>query len=285
MVAQVALSELQREGIDLNVGILPSARTIGRHLRPTVGAMCRTEAGIEFVTRQTVPGGNAIATAPVSVALLLPAVQSARAAARRTHSMNQLKQIGLALHMHHDRHKTFPPAYVADEDGKPLLSWRVTILPYLGQQALYGQFRLDEPWDSEHNKKLIARMPQLYRAPASNAEAGKTVYLTIRDDQAVFPGAEGVPIRDIKDGTSNTIMVVEASDAKAVPWTKPQDFEVDEKNPTAGLIGLRPGGFLALLSDGSVHLIDRHVGAEVIPAMLTRNGGEPVDPSRVRRRR
>ena len=84
----------------------------------------------------------------ILVALLLPAVQASREAARRAQCANNLKQIGLAFHNYHDAHKTFPPAYIPDKDGKPMHSWRVLILPYLEQQALYKRYNFDEPWDS-----------------------------------------------------------------------------------------------------------------------------------------
>ena len=85
--------------------------------------------------------------------------------AARSQCINNLKQIGLAMHNYHAMHKTFPPAYTVDKAGKPLLSWRVLILPYLEQDALYKEFHLDEPWDSEHNRALIDRMPATYRCP------------------------------------------------------------------------------------------------------------------------
>ena len=183
MIAQVALGELSRQGIDLDVSILPSAGAIGRHLRPAVTVLRRsgtTEGGtgIELLSRQSVPGGSIGSTAPVGVALLLPAVRSARGAARRAASTNNLKQIALAMHNHHDASKEFPAAYSTDKQGKPLLSWRVKILPLIGQDALYRQFHLDEPWDSEHNKKLIPLMPPVYMAPGSTAGPGKTNYHT-----------------------------------------------------------------------------------------------------------
>ncbi len=87
--------------------------------------------------------------------------------------MNNLKQIGLAMHNYESTFGTFPPAYIADKaTGKPLLSWRVAILPFLEQDALYKQFHLDEPWDSAHNKTLIARMPPVYRSPGRRRQAG-----------------------------------------------------------------------------------------------------------------
>jgi len=281
MVAQLAMRDLGQEGLDINVSILPSAGAIGKHLRPAVVAVRRTESGIELLSRQTAPGGNLVAAAPIGAALLFPAVQSARGAARRASSMNNLKQFALALHVYHDAHKSFPPAFTADKDGKPLLSWRVAILPYIEQDALYKQFKLDEPWDSENNKKLIPMMPPIFKAPASKAGPGKTNYLAVRGEKTAFPGAKGVSLKDIPDGASNTVLLVEAGDQKAVVWTKPDDFQYDPDNPAQGLIGLRKRGFLAAFADGHVSFISQSVDA-AINAMFTRNGGENAQGSNLR---
>jgi hypothetical protein len=205
-------------------------------------------------------------------------VFAARDAALRTHSMNNLKQIGLAMHNYHDLHQTLPPAYRAENSGRPLLSWRVLILPYIDQQALYKEFHLDEPWDSQHNKKLIERIPAVYRSPGSKAAPGSTNYLTIRGPDTVFPGKDGVSFRQITDGTSNTILVVEASDEKAVVWTKPDDFEYNAADPQAGLVGLRSQGFLTAICDGSVRLIAPSIDKETLTRLILRNDGKPVPP-------
>ena len=270
------VSELQRQGIDVDVSLWPSAPAILRHLRPSTILVRRTEAGIEVVNRQTVPGASVGAAIPITVAVALPAVQAARAAAMRSQSMNNLKQIGLAMHNHHDVYKAFPGAYIADKEGKPLLSWRVKILPFVEASPLYDQFRLDEPWDSEHNKKLIARMPSVYRSPQSKAGPGMTTYLTVRGKDTMFPGAKAIGIRDITDGTSNTIMAVEATDEAAVIWTKPDDFQPNANNPFKGLVGPRSEGFLALLGDGSVRFIGRSIDPEVLRRLFERNDGEAV---------
>ncbi len=277
MLAQVASEEFSREGVELNASILPSAAAISPHLRPTVSAVRRTEAGIEMIARQTLPGGNIGTAAPVAVSLLLPAVQSARGAARRAASMNNLRQIALAMLNHESAFKRFPPAYTADKEGKPLLSWRVHILPFIEQEALYNQFHLDEPWDSEHNKKLIPLMPGEYRSPGGHAEPGKTNYLTVRGKDTAFPGDEKIGLRDIPDGTSRTIMALEVGDAAAVTWTKPDDFKYDEANPTAGLTGLHRGGFNTVFCDGSVRFIALSIDTAILKALFTRNGGEVVN--------
>jgi hypothetical protein len=274
--SEIAARELRREGIEVPPGLLPSARSIRRHLRPTVTTARRTPAGLEIVSRQTLPGSMSLSTGPIALGLLLPAVQKVREAAARTQSMNNLKQIGLAMHMYHDTSGTFPPAYRAGKGGKPLLSWRVLILPFIEQDALYKEFHLDEPWDSEHNKKLIGRMPRIYLSPASQAVPGKTNYLTVRGPNTAFPGAQGIRLADITDGTSNTIMVVEVPDRKAVIWTKPDDLEFNEKNPLDGLVGLWPGGFLAAFCDGSVRFISRSVDPTVLSNLFIRNDGNVI---------
>ncbi len=285
---QAVSSQMRREGYELDTSILPSIASISPHLRPTVSAVFMRENGIESLTRQSLPGSNVGTFTPVSIALLLPAVQSAREAARRSQGMNNLKQIGLAMHNYHDVTKAFPPSANVDEDGLPLLSWRVHILPFIEEQRLYEQFHLDEPWDSEHNRKLIAQMPTVYRSPNSVAEPGKTVYLGNAGKNGIFklPGEDqrgkskwpsGTQMREIRDGTSNTIMAVEAADSAAVIWTKPSDFEPDGDDPLKGLIGLHPGGFLAGLCDGSVRFIDMNIDKKSLQGMLTRDGGEIVD--------
>ena len=144
---------------------------------------------------------------------------------------------------------------------------------------MYRQFHLDEPWDSEHNKKLIPLMPQVYKAAGSNAGPGKTNYLTVRGPNTAFPGGKATRIADIRDGTSHTIMAVEVSDQKAVVWTKPDDFEYDQNNPLAGLVGLRPGGFNAIFCDGHVRFISEGIDREVLKLLFMCNAGLVIDGS------
>jgi hypothetical protein len=282
MAGHAAISRLRQEGIDVSSLALPAAPPILRHLRPGVCAVRRTATGIELVSRQSIPGGSLAATAPLTVGLALPAVQAAREAARKTYSMNNLKQLALALHMHHSTNENFPPAYTASKDGKPLLSWRVAILPFIEQTRLYEQFHKDEPWDSPHNKKLLAMMPPTFRSPRSIATAGMTTYLGVAGPHGIFPGAKPVRLQDITDGTSNTIMLVEVPDAGAVPWTKPDDFVPDLDNPLHGLTGSWPGGFLAAFADGSVRAISYGTNAKTLKAVFTRDGGEVIGPTDIK---
>jgi hypothetical protein len=208
------------------------------------------------------------------VAALIPALVKARFAARRAVGSNNLKQMALAMHNYLDVYKTFPAHASYDKQGKPLLSWRVHILPFIEQENLYRQFHLDEPWDSAHNKKLIAKMPRVYQSPFSRAGPGKTTYVVPIGKNTIFPAdPKGVRIQDITDGTSNTIMIMEADDDHAVIWTRPEDLRVDPKQPLRGLGG-KAGRFLAAFADGSVHAISRTIELDTLRALFTRNGGE-----------
>ena len=206
-----------------------------------------------------------------------PAGDAKRDAGQRAESTNKMKQLALAMHNYHDTYKHLPPAYVASKDGKPLLSWRVLLLPYLERNDLYKQFHLDEPWDSPNNKKLIERMPTVYESPNSKVSGEwKTNYVTVRSEDTIFPGKKAISFREIRDGTSNTIMLVEANDDQAVIWTKPDDFEYDQQDPIRDLVGLWPDGFLAGLADGSVRFIWSSTNPTDLKAFFTRNGGEKV---------
>jgi hypothetical protein len=212
-------------------------------------------------------------------ARLAPVVAKVERASERAQASNNLKQIGVALHVYHDANRSFPAMANYDRAGKPLLSWRVHLLPYVEYGALYKEFHLDEPWDSDHNKKLIARMPRTYAAPGRPklAEAGKTTYLGVSAKDGMFPpGGRGVRIADVTDGASNTLFVVDVDDGHAAVWTKPEDLAVDPKDPLKGL-GFRYGdGFLGLYVDGSVHFIAKAVSKDTLNALFTRNGGESV---------
>jgi hypothetical protein len=210
--------------------------------------------------------------------VLQPQVQKVREAAARTQGSNNLKQIALAMHNYLDTHKTFPAHASYDKNGKPLLSWRVHILPYIEQQELYREFHLDEPWDSEHNRKLIAKMPKTYHSPLSKlGREGKTVYLVPVAKETIFPpGPDGVRIADITDGTSNTILIVAAADSHAVPWTKPADLKVKAKEPLAGLVERERDFIQVALADGSVRAIPTRINLTTLWALFTRAGGEVI---------
>jgi hypothetical protein len=271
---------MQQRGVNLDLSMLPPQKAIGPHLTPLVFSVRRTKSGIEITERSPLPGIGITQSAPIVFTLLwairTDSMTTFSEPAKRAQSINNMKMIMLAMHNYHDANKRFPPAYKADKEGKPLLSWRVLILPMIEQGELYKRFHLDEPWDSENNKKLIAKMPPEFRSPGSKAGSGKTNYLTVRGENTVFPGKEGVRIADITDGTAFTIAIVEAADEKAVIWTKPDDFEIDNQNPMKGLAGLHPGVFLVGFADGSIHTLSAVMDPEVLRGLFSRNGGEAV---------
>jgi hypothetical protein len=189
-----------------------------------------------------------------------------------------LQELALALHGYHSKHGHFPPNAVRSRDDKPLLSWRVALLPHLGQDDLYKQFKLDEPWDSEHNKKLIEKMPAVFRSPKRKGQQpGFTTYLAPIGDDFVFTGKDkGTAMKDIGDGTSNTIFLVDASDERAVIWTKPDDLVIDAKEPLKSLIGHYPNCFVVAFADSSVQQLPKNLPVKTLLALFTCNGGEVV---------
>jgi prepilin-type processing-associated H-X9-DG protein len=217
----------------------------------------------------------------IGPALLLPAVQAAREAARRAQCSNNLKQIGLAMHNTVSAENHFPPPAIYDKEGKPLLSWRVKILPYVGQDSLYRKFHLDEPWDSPHNMALVSQMPEVYAcpsAPSSNPRTnGETIYQVVVGAHTIFDDPKGVSLATITDGTSNTLLVCEA--ARPVPWTKPEDIVLPDDAPPVGIGPAHLGGFNVLFADGSVRLIKKSVDPSVLRAYATRDGNEVIPPS------
>ncbi len=218
---------------------------------------------------------NANQSLPILFSMLLPAIQQARGEARKMQSKNNLKQIAISHHNYLDTYNTFPAPAILDASGKPLLSWRVAVLPFIGEGALYKQFHLDEPWDSPHNKSLIPEMPVVYSLPNQNEVAtGHTPYQVVRGPGSLFEKDAGPKMREITDGTVNTILVVEAD--KPVVWTQPADFIPNTQNPSTGLGKTRKTGFQAALADGSVRFFDNTLDPMTLKALFTRNGGEAV---------
>ncbi|TWT76063.1 hypothetical protein Pla123a_28500 [Posidoniimonas polymericola] len=216
--------------------------------------------------------------------------------ARTEGRMQQLKQLALGILNFESANGSLPAmAALRDPKGRPLLSWRVAILPYLEEGDLWRRFRLDEPWDSPHNLALVAEMPDVFANPARPDlnRRGMTVYQVPVGPRTIFPTAadaelienrgftmaKGLTFRDITDGSSNTLMIVEVAPEHAVPWTKPADWQFHEANPLATLRQEGRSSFVAARADGSV----KPVSIEIPPAeflkALTRNGEEIRDLS------
>jgi prepilin-type processing-associated H-X9-DG protein len=201
--------------------------------------------------------------------LLLPAVQKVREAANRMSCQNNLKQIALGLLNYHDRYGRFPPPVVRDSSGKPLHSWRVAVLPFVGEESLYKEFHLDEPWDSDHNRQLLERMPRVYAEPMEGSTS-MTVYQVFTGPRTAFEDPRGQNLASFTDGPANTLLVVES--ARPVRWTEPID-------PALPLANRHNGAFNAAFADGSVRSLQTNIDEQVLRALVTRNGGEVVQLS------
>lgn len=188
---------------------------------------------------------------------------------------NNLKQFGLAMHNMHDVYGRFPDDDGLEDDNKGNLSWRVYMLPYLDQAPLYNQFHLDEPWDSDHNKTLIEQMPKIFESPGVT-EKGKTSVHVFTGEGAPFEGDYGPEIRDIRDGTSNTIMTVLAGADKADIWTKPGGLDFDAENPVRTL-GKLDKEFLIGLMDGSVRSLSSDIDPVLLASLISNAGGEVMN--------
>ena len=196
-------------------------------------------------------------------------------ASSRAQSANNLKQMALAIHNYHDTYGISPPAAICDKKGKPLLSWRVAILPFIEGDELYKKFKLDEPWDSEHNKKLIDQMPRVYAYPYDETPSkNETHYQVFVGGGALFDTVQGFKFSGIPDGTSNTLLFVEA--AKSVPWTKPEDIEYDAKKPVSPLLAFQRDVCQVAFADGSVRAITKKLEEKIWHWLIQPNDGNAI---------
>ena len=211
-------------------------------------------------------------------AMMLPAVQAVRTAARETASTNNMRQQSLAMLNYESAHMQFPPR---DKNG---LSWRVHILPFIERADLYDRFNLDEPWDSPNNLALLEEMPDVYDCPNAILPLGYTVYQVPYTDIDTNPAPEDLAMFDtsgkpttigrISDGTSNTIVVLEVDEAAAVEWTKPDDWEFNPSDPKHDLGNLNPGRILVAFVDGSCIRMRADISPEEFKALITRSAGD-----------
>jgi Protein of unknown function (DUF1559) len=199
---------------------------------------------------------------------------------RRKQCHTNLRRLGLAFHEYHEAHNRFPAPAIASRDGRPLLSWRVALLPHLGYQSLYARFHLDEPWASPHNRPLLAEMPPELACPAGNGRRdGMTRYLVVVgpgiDTYSVntpFNASRGAEIREMTDGASNTVLAIESE--ALVPWTKPDDLHWAPGGPLPRMISPHADGTHVLLADGSARFLKQTIPSQFLLALLTINGGE-----------
>jgi hypothetical protein len=202
---------------------------------------------------------------------------------RRRERLDRFKTLILAMANFEATKRHFPPAAICDKEGKPLLSWRVAILPFFGEVELYKQFHLDEPWDSPHNRPLVEKMPTTFADPdpkiQSLAGAGKTTFQVPVGKETVFFNNEGATYHEMSDGTANTIVLLEVDPQQAIEWTKPADWKVDIAHPTAGLGLPSRSHVTAGYADGHVKILSgQELDDKHLRAGLTRAGGDAESP-------
>jgi hypothetical protein len=216
----------------------------------------------------------------IMAALMLPALQAAREAARRMSCSNNMRQVGIALLNYESVYRSLPPAYTVDANGKPLHSWRTLILPYMDQQALYSRIDLSKPWDHPDNEVARSAVIQAYSCPSTKLPPGHTLYLAISDKKSVLAGSEAIKLSGISDGTSNTIMVYETTSQKSVHWMAPTDGDMVDF--VAAVTATNPKdhvhvhGCNCVFADCSVRFLSKSTQPETLKGLATRNGNETI---------
>jgi hypothetical protein len=198
----------------------------------------------------------------------------------------------MALFNYHDHYGSFPPAYLADADGRPQHSWRVLILPYLDGNALYRDYRFEEPWNSPHNLDVARKLDtQLFQCPSHprTESALHTDYVVVTGAGTAFPGAQAVRLEEMTDGPANTILLVEIARSDIL-WTEPRDLTLDTMSfslndpQRPSLSSAHPFGPAVVFADGiSAYRLTRTVSPEQLRGFLTITGCEPLDRDQVLR--
>lgn len=204
-----------------------------------------------------------------------PLAVQARSKVASARSRLNLKKIGLAFHNFHDVYRVFPSSagrvVAKQNENLPAISWRVAILPFAGHPELYNEYRQDEPWDSEHNKTLLAKMPQLYRHSSEPQDSTTTCYVGFVGENSLLGKSVGRKMSQITDGTSNSLMIVESK--TSIPWTKPEDLTFDGKLPQ--ILPFQADQILGAMADGRVIEMSP-IDTKMLGDIITINGGEPI---------
>lgn len=198
----------------------------------------------------------------------------AHEASLRIQSQKNLRQIALALHNYHDARRSFPPPVLYDKETGTPYSWRVAVLPFLEQSALYDLYRRDEPWDSEHNLKIAKTVVPVFTSPTEPTSTN-AAYFALVGSETVFAGKDGVEFQQIPDGMAQTLLVVEAK--RNIPWTKPEDIPYAKDRPLPRLGGFFAGGFHASFVDGSVRFFSDGIRPQTLRNLIEKADGNRVD--------
>ncbi len=209
-----------------------------------------------------------------------------RQALRGAEVKNKFKGVTLALHRYHDTYECFPPAIVRDEDGKPMHSWRVLLLPHFEQpefDQIYEAYNFSEPWNGPQNAKLMKRHPKLGCYNHSWGKRGSTNILVVTGTNTCWPLDGCVRIRDIEDRTVNTILIVEASKS-GIHWMEPRDFRIDQMPFTingkegGGISSSwNPDGAEVSMAGGFGNFLLNTISADDLKQLLITNDGSPQD--------
>jgi hypothetical protein len=212
-------------------------------------------------------------------------VLDAREAARQMNCKGHLGQIQLALHNYHDTFGCFPPAFIADANGKPMHSWRVLILPFLDSSPVYSQYRFDEPWDGPNNRKLAEQYnSDIFHCPSGphTRDSVFTDYVAVVGPGTAFPDDKSTNLTEFQDGVENTILLVEMADSN-IHWMEPRDLRSEEmsylvNDPARPSISSpHPQGPAVVFADEiRAYRLRSSVRTETLKALTTIGGQEPV---------
>jgi hypothetical protein len=269
-------------GIAVVIGVLVRLQELALPFAPLIVGMGMLVAGWFYQKTRLKEWGCAMCLIGLFVFCAWPIGRFPRQAARRSVCTNNLKQIGLALHTYHDTHKTLPDRITLAADGSPGLSWRLSILPFLEQGPLYKQFRLDQPWDSPHNRQFANARPQLYACPSARRRLkSESDYYAIGGPDSGLPDGGAVTLEAIAgaDGTSNTVMVVESHTFNAT-WSEPRDLDPAKTSwkinqPHAPSSGHNSGASV-LFGDASVRFLSADIDPQVVKQLANRRDGLPA---------
>ncbi|MGA2258489.1 MAG: DUF1559 domain-containing protein [Thermoguttaceae bacterium] len=226
--------------------------------------------------REGVVVGMRSAVSMASVTKALPSIAAARQSAQLGQARNNMRMLALAMYNYNNVYQHFPPAVLYGPDGKTPYSWRVAVLPFLEQEALYKQYHFDEPWDGPNNRKLLEKMPAAFRSPTEPAGSKNTnaSYFVLGGPGTIFDGNKGTAFKEITDGLANTILLVEAK--RDIPWTKPEDILYDPDKPLPELGGYFPGVVNTAFADATVRGLPSNISDKVLRPLITKADGQAV---------